>query len=570
MSGYKHAAFLFVLCLAGYGVTLGQKAYLHDDAWLVGDNAMIAAGAPGLGPLLGSDLWAAADGARMQRAKRPLLYRPLLQLTFFVQRAVTGRDARPLHAVNLLLHAAACWLAFLAFRRRLSEPAALAGAALFAVMPTHVEAVAAVTGRSEVLSAVLLLGAWLLLDGRPARARLAGATLLFTAALFVKEHSLLFPIALAAADWTFEGRTPWSRERRGAYAALFASIALYLVVRLGVARVAFSGGVPYFGDRLTAALTMSRFVLTRYLWPSLTGLGLCTDFAPPLIPYLRPGAPGSWPAFLALAALYAGAARALLLRRERWAFLLCASSLFLLPTTHVLASLNEIGAQRFLYLPSLGLAAGLGALWARARAARPRLALAAGAAVLALHAWSCAAYAATWSDGIPYYERALACNPVSARAHAAYGMKLAAAGRVAEGEAQLRDSVRLDANLPLPRYNLARLAWDRGDAREAEKRVAETLELDPAGADAWVLAAMVDEKFGRPAAAQARLRRALALAPWNAIAHFNLARLELAEGRAAESIPHWRAFVTYAPDDPDAARAKAIADELEARASAAR
>ncbi len=569
MLGYRPAAFLLTLCLAAFGTTLGQRAYVNDDAWLVGNSVMLDAGVSGLKPLLGTDLWAAVDGARAAH-KRPLLYRPLLLLSFFLQRATTGGDARAMHAVNVLLHAGACWLAFLVFRRRFSAQAALAAAAAFAVMPVHVEAVAAITGRSELLSAVLLLGAWLLLGPASSRKRTRGGLLLFSAALFVKEHALLFPLLLAASDWTFDGLKPWSRPRRGVHAAMLAAISAYLLVRLGVAGVPFSGGVPYFADRLTAALTVARFSLTRYLWPSLTGLGLCTDFAPPLIPNASAGSPGSWPPLLGLAALYAFALRALLLRRARWAFWLCAPSIFLLPTIQALAPLNELGAQRFLYMPSLGLAAGLGALWARAHAARPRAALAAGALALTIHACACAAFARSWSGGIPYYERVIACNPVSARARAAYGMELTVAGRAEEGRAQLAESIRLDPVLPLPRYNLARFAWERGDTREAARRVAESLALDPAAADAWTLSALIDEGRGRPSEAEKSLRRALELAPWNTAANYNLARLELAAGRGAESIPHWRAFAKYAPQDPDAARAAEIARELEARSAAAR
>jgi hypothetical protein len=563
MLGYRHAAFLILLCLAGYGTTLGQRAYLHDDAHLVGGNVLLDAGTGGLGPLLGKGIWEAADGsgARAYGLAKPVLYRPLLMLTFLAQNLTTGRDARPLHAANLLLHAAACWLLLLVLRPRLPAGAAPAAAAAFAVLPTHVEAVAAVTGRSELLSAVLLLGAWLLLDRRVSRARTAAGVGLFAAALFVKEHALLFPLLLAASDWTFEGEKPWSRGRRGVHASLLAAVALYLVVRLGLAGVPFSGGPPYFADRLTAALTVSRFAFTRYLWPSLSGAGLCPDFARPLIPDSPPGSPWSWPPLLALGALYACGSWALLARRARWAFWLCAPAVFLLPTIHVLTSLNEIGAQRFLYLPSLGLAAGLGVLWARARAAAPRTALAAGLVLLAGWAWACASYAGAWRGGIPYYERVLACNPVSARARAAYGMELIVAGRAAEGEAQLAESIRLAPELALPRYNLARLAWERGDAAGTQRRISAALDRDPTAADAWVLAALAAEKRGRPDAAEAALRRALELSPWNPAANFNLARLELASGRRAEAAAHLRAFARYAPRDPDAAWALRAASD---------
>ena len=548
MLGYRHAALIAVLCLAAFGATLSQRAYLHDDAWIVERNVLLDAGAAGAGTLVRTGYWEAAQGA----AAKVHQYRPLLMLSFLAQRLTTGRDARPMHAVNLLLHALACALVFIALRRRLSPAAAAAGSLAFAVMPTHAEAVVALTGRSELLVFDLLLGAWLLLDAPLSARRLAWGAALFLAALFVKEHALLFPVFLALSDWTFAGATPWSKDRRRVHAALLAAIAAYLLTRLVLLGIPFSGGEPYFSDRLTAALTVSRFAFTRYAWPSLTGLGLCPDFVRPMIPDAPPGAVGSWPAFILLAGLYA-AAVASLRRRSGWAFWLLGPSVFLLPTIHVLAPLDTIGAQRFLYLPSLGLAAGLGAAWARAHAARPRAALAAGLLLLAWQARACALYARAWSGGIPYYETVLACNPVSARARAAYGAELILAGRHAEGEASLAEALRLAPGLALPYYNLARRAWEKGEAAEAGRRIAECLDRDPGIADAWVLSAVIHEAGGRRREAEAALRRALALAPWNPAANFNLARLELASGRAAESVPHWRAFARYAPDDPDAA-----------------
>lgn len=560
MLGYRPAALIALLCLAAYGGTLSQRAYLHDDAWIVGRSALLDAGTAGAGTLVKTGYWEAAQGS----AARVRQYRPLLMLTYLAQRLTTGRDARPMHAVNLLLHALACVLVLLVLRRRLSPAAAAAGALAFAVMPTHAEAVVALTGRSELLVFDLLLGAWLSLEGPATARRLAAGAALFLAALFVKEHALLFPLLLALSGWTFDGERPWSRGRRGVHALLLAAVAAYLLVRVGLLGIPFAGGEPYFADRLTAALTVSRFAFARYLWPSLTGLGLCPDFARPLIPDSPPGAPASWPPLLLLGGLYAAAAVALLRRRSERAFWLLAPSVFLLPTIHVLAPLDTIGAQRFLYLPSLGLAAGLGAAWARAHAARPRAALAAGLLLLAWQARACALYARSWSGGVPYYETVLACNPVSARARAAYGAELILAGRAAEGEARLAEAVRLSPGLALPYFNLARRAWERGDAARARSLIAQCLERDPGDADAWVLSALIAQAGGRDREAEESLRRALALAPWNPAANYNLARLELASGRAAESIPRWRAFARYAPQDPDAPRALDLARRLEA------
>src|SRR6266550_4552794 len=99
MLGYRRAAFLLLLCLAAYGTTLSQRAYVNDDAWLVGRSVLLDAGLPGLKALLTTGAWEASQGAGAQVHQ----YRPLLMASFLAQRLTTGRDARPMHAANVLL-----------------------------------------------------------------------------------------------------------------------------------------------------------------------------------------------------------------------------------------------------------------------------------------------------------------------------------------------------------------------------------------------------------------------------------------------------------------------------------
>lgn len=143
---------------------------------------------------------------------RPFLahyYRPLVSVTFFLERMLWGRNPAGYHVVNVLLHVAGtlAFAAFLraAFRRRST---ALLGAALFAVQPVQVGAVAWIGGRTDALSALwTALFAWCLVVGVRAsgdrRAMFVGGALVaYTAALLTKEQSLvllpLVPFAFAA------------------------------------------------------------------------------------------------------------------------------------------------------------------------------------------------------------------------------------------------------------------------------------------------------------------------------------------------------------------------------------
>ena len=126
-------------------------------------------------------------------------YRPVVLLTYAVQRWTTGRTRCRSTSSTSLLHAGttllfAAWLLALGMPRGPS----LAAAALFAVVPIHVEAVTGIVGRAELLVAFLVFLAALLFRRATDGARLraipyAGALAAFLLAVFTKENAVILP-----------------------------------------------------------------------------------------------------------------------------------------------------------------------------------------------------------------------------------------------------------------------------------------------------------------------------------------------------------------------------------------
>jgi tetratricopeptide (TPR) repeat protein len=549
---------------AAYGVTLISHGWPRDDRWLILEHPLLRAGWPGARELLTSGYVQPLMGA--DAAIRE--WRPLLSLSFLLQRVTTGFAPLPFHAVNLALHAAVCILVLEAFRRRLPFRAAVAGAMLYAVLPVHAEVVAYLSSRSELLCALSVLGAWLLLGApeKPSPRRVAAGAAAYLAGSLSKETALLFPLFLALADWTFAGRLPWERERLRVHLALAAAAALVMVGRAVVLPSLIGGGMPYFAGTppLSRVLTLAKFWTWSYARPAALGVGLCTDFARPLVADARAGDAAAWTALIGWTALFAAGARAVL-RREAWGFWLIAPCLFLLPTSHLLMELDTLGAQRFLYLPCLGLAAGGGALFARAESRRRAAARAARAAFAAAFLWlgaRAAVRAADWRDDESYYRAASACNPVSAKARAGLGLAYIRAGKTAEGEAALNEAVRLNPGLLDPVLNLGILAYDRGDLAAASAHAARALAISPDAPDALTLRALLDERDGDPAGAAAALGRAVAVRPDDYVARFDLARILAAQGRADEAADQLAECVRLAPDRAARDEARAWRERL--------
>jgi tetratricopeptide (TPR) repeat protein len=325
-------------------------------------------------------------------------YRPLTTLSFALNYAVHGRWLPGYHLVNVALHAAAsvlCWALALRLGRA-ADPArapriALLAGLVFALHPAHVESVATIFGRTDVLSTTFSLGALVLaLDasgraGPRAAARLLLAAAVLTCGVLSKEVAIVVPALFLVAAVLLPAaaglparpglRTPAGR-RALLRAALFAAALglAFVPYRLGhgpglaVAPVArwFPVGTP----ALHVALTMSR-VLGEYLrilvFPSFLG----GDFAyAARIPTLT--APTLAFAVATATWLLCLAAALLLWRREPLVSLgLLWIPIALSPVLNVVVPVGVLIAERLLYLPSVGFCLAAGAVLARVGRTRP-------------------------------------------------------------------------------------------------------------------------------------------------------------------------------------------------------
>jgi Tfp pilus assembly protein PilF len=132
-----------------------------------------------------------------------LYYRPLIFVTYAVEHDLWDLSPLGFHLTNLALHLLNTFLLFLLLRRfDLSLPAALAAAALFALHPVQTEAVAYISGRTDLLVVCSALLAWLVLrsNGRAVLRGLSSA-LLTAVAVGSKESGYAVVPLVAWAAW---------------------------------------------------------------------------------------------------------------------------------------------------------------------------------------------------------------------------------------------------------------------------------------------------------------------------------------------------------------------------------
>jgi tetratricopeptide (TPR) repeat protein len=525
---------------------------------------------------------------------------PLTWLSLLVDAELWGRDPGGYHATNLALHAASVLVLFLALAAATGAPLRSAFVAgVFAWHPLHVESVAWISERKDVLAGLfwmLALAAWTAYGRRPGAARYALALAALAAGLLAKALAVTLPFVLLLWDHWPLGRL----QRDG---------------RLDPARVrrALLEKLPMLP--LVAAIAVVTFVVQkeRGAMSSLDGIGLAIRVQNALVSYVAYLRGALWPARLAvfyphpseplpawqwlgaaalLAALTAGALAAW--RRRPW---LVVGGLWFLGTLVPMIGLVQVGMQsradRYTYVPLVGLT--IAAAWGVAALVetRPRLRAAAGvAAALALAALAAvtARQLPHWRDGRALFDQAVRVTEGNYVALHGLGALDLRDGEIDSAIQRLGEAARLRPRWAGARGALADALLRKGRADDAILNYQEAVRLAPRDAQlradlghAFAERGWHDEALavyeaarrlddGRDEPRMARLlarmatswrakgdraraseldEQALALDPTLHAARANLALANLADGDPAEIVATLREALAAGTDAPE-------------------
>ena len=487
-------------------------------------------------------------------------YWPLTYTTFWLEHRLWGFWAPGYHAVNLLLHFANAFLVWHLLRRLNALPvwAAWLAAALFAVHPVHVEAVAWIIGRKDLLATLFYLGAalaWLrTLDTAataPWRRHLWHllALALFAASLLCKSIGVTLPIALLVQRWWAQGRLAVADCWR--VAPFFA-----VAVGFGVADLFYYKeiiDVDYaLIERVLIAAQALWFYVGKLLWP--------TELMP-IYPHWRVDLAAAAPWAYALGAL-AVAAMLWLLRGRIGRGALAGAAFFAITLAPTLG-LVPFGymqfafvANRYQYLADIGaltvivgaVTVAVGGLGKQGR--WPAVGVAAALLiVLCTLTWQ---QAGIYRDEIVFFERVVAGNPSARDAHFNLGSALFEAGRQEEGLAAVRTSLALRPESMKAQYGAGLMLYQLGQLDEALAHLQRALAMNANNHVVQYATAMVLAAMGRGDEAQQHYRRSLQINPRHRPAHLKLAELLARSGQTAAAEEHVQQALTMRPDAPDA------------------
>jgi protein O-mannosyl-transferase len=507
-------------------------------------------------------------------------WHPLTTLSHMLDCQLYSLNAGGHHATNIILHTIAVLLLFQVLRQMTGAvwKSAIV-AALFAVHPLHVESVAWISERKDVLSAVFFL---FMLDayGRyahaPSATRYLAVVVLYAAGLMSKPMLVSAPIVLLLLDYwplrrleqpflTTEKRKIAQSGNQGDVIRriLLEKIPL-LILSIGACTVTYilqkraAGAIPPLPLLWRVQNAFASYAI--YVWKTLWPTHLAVFYPHPNDTL------AIWKVISAIVFLLAITASAIVFRKQRpylftgWFWYL----VMLLPVIGLVQVGEQGYADRYTYLPHIGLfvlAVWLAADVIGVRRSRSRFAVAAAVVITSIAALACAAFVQTsyWRNSHILWTHALAVTSDNDVAHNNLGYLCADRGELDKAISHFESAARIrsgkrDAHYELGsafvQMNLADALARKGQSDEAMVHYEEAIQLQPNYADAYYNRGNVLFAKGRIDEAIADWEKTLQLQPNDADAYTGLGNALLRKGSLREAIANYEKALALAPEDP--------------------
>lgn len=497
---------LFVLVLAIYYQAVGFELITFDDKLYVYDNPAVLSG-------LNSESikWAFT-------AFHSANWHPLTWLSHMLDVTMFGGNAGGHHAVNVFIHLVNSILSFVVFRKltgRFWPSAAIA--LLFAVHPAHVESVAWVAERKDVLSTLfMLLAIWAYAayarDDAPkgtaflnSKAYIA-CVVLFAMGLMAKPMLVTLPFVLLLFDYWPLGRfeklrdlKPLVIERLPMFALTVASSILTVMAQRSGGAVQSLEFLPLEIRLMNAATAYVKYIITLF-YPA--GLGIWYPYQD-VIPV--------WQVAAAVAVL-AGVTYLCYRFRDSHRYLLVGWLIFLgtlVPVIGIVQVGGQSMADRYTYVPYFGLfimlAFGLDAVFGKAKRTVYIAVFAAAAVVFAAVSFVQTGY---WKNSETIYARTLEVTERNFLISNNMCLYLTQLDRLDDAEKHCYDAVAAGPNVAMTHSSLGVLQMKRNQHDKAGQSFARYIELSPNDPIGYYNMAVVHMMSGEPEKAEENLKRA--------------------------------------------------------------
>ncbi len=553
---------MIAITWAVFGQTLRYGFVNYDDPFYVSENRQIQAG------LSWQNIGWAFTHVHSHN------WHPLTTISHMFDCQVFGLKPGAHHLVNVLLHSASVLLLFLLLEQITACPGRTGTiwrsafvAAVFAVHPLHVESVAWISERKDVLSGLffmLTLLAYVRYVRKPNAVRYALMSILFVCGLVSKPMLVTTPLVLLLLDYWPLARCQKSevrgqRSRAGGQWSVVSGLVVekipLFVLSLGSAiatLIAQRGGILQSAHLpLAWRIANAASVYLIYVWQMFWPLNLA-------VIYPHPGRLPLWETALAIALLVLVTVLAFVFRKRRpyfitgWFWYL----IMLLPVLGLIQVCSQAHADRYTYLPQLGLYVAV--VWGVADLLQPfryrrEICAVVAPLVIATLGWRSWIQNGYWRDTERLWSRTLAITGQNDFAHFGFGEFLLKVHRLDEAIAQFKIVLASHPNDSDVNFQMGYALMEKGDADAAMVHFEQTLKAEPGNPDAETNLGNLLLKSDRIEEAVQHYRIVVRREPSSALAHYNLAVGLHRLGRLPEAITQYIEALALDPNYPDAA-----------------
>jgi Flp pilus assembly protein TadD len=498
-------------------------------------------------------------------------WHPLTWISHMIDWKLYGKNAGGHHVTNLCLHSANAVLLFLLLLYMTGFIGRSAMVAfLFALHPAHVESVAWISERKDVLStffwfAALLAYAWYVRN--PSWKRYALIVCAFACGLMSKPMVVTLPFTLLLLDYWPLRRISFARESREQWLfsqwklclekwplflmAVLSSVITFFAQRAG-GTVATLQLLPLWERICNAAISCCRYVLIM-VWPNpLTAYYYYESHNINVVA-----------AVLSVLALVLVTAVCWHFRKERPYCLI--GWLWFLGTLAPVIGIIQVGeqamAERYTYVPLIGLFIAVVWLVGDAVADSPKIRVATGllaVAVIAACAVKTDAQVKVWKDSATLFSHVLEVDPRGELPNLSLGIAYMRQGRFADAQEYYDRALNYKPSGYLALSYSAFCLMIRCEPNEprnlplAEQRLEQALRLDPDSPDVLTNLALWSDLMGRPKDEETYSREAIAANPDFIAARLYLSDALQTQGKLDEAVQENRKVLAIEPDNCDA------------------
>ena len=519
---------LIVVTLTVYWRVHGYDFINYDDPTYVTENSHVQAGLT-------------LDGIRWSFSTKYLgFWNPLVWLSFMLDYQVYGLNAHGYHITNIILHILNTLLLFWLFCRMTGAVWKSAFvAAIFALHPLHVESVAWITERKDVLSAffwMLTLCLYVYYTEKPVIKRYLLVLFSFILALMSKPMAVTLPAILILVDYwpikRFESHKEhfflWQLKEKAPFFVF--SAVLVIITLYGSFNLEKSVFYVPFISRIANDPAAFVAYLEKTFWPYEM-----TVFYP------FPDQILVWQVIAASIFIILITAIVLFMAK-RFPYLLTGWFWFVISLLPVLGAIHESAysmADRYHYLPSIGLSVmlawGIPTLF-KSEQRRNKMLLPIGVIILltfSLLTWKQCGY---WKNNVELWEHALKVTNDNYLAQNNLGLALFAEGKVDGALDHYSKAISIKPNDAVPYQNNATIYSKTGKYNLAIENCSIAIRLKPDNADAHNSRGNVYAKIGNYEQALQDFNEAIRLKPDYVDSYLNRASLYYKQGQYQEAV----------------------------------